>query len=272
MTDTTAAESRKLDIGRVIGGTFSAIGRNFATFAILGVVLVGIPTTILMIVQGPAVAAQTAAIESGTFNLGSSYFVNMGLAGIALLISAAVLQAALIHVVVQDSAGKPATVGEALATGLRAFLPLLLVSLLYGLLVGLGMVLLIVPGIMIAVALCVCVPAVVADRVGVFGSLKRSRDLTRGNRWRIFGLFVVLFLLLMVLGVIVATVVGVTALTNPAALQDPALSMNPIYIALNVLQQIISTVIGAALISVLYVELRKAKDGLGSRELADIFN
>ncbi|WP_337186795.1 YciC family protein [Phenylobacterium sp.] len=273
MTDTTGAETRKLDIGRVIGGTFSVIGRNFVTFAVLGLILAGLPTGLMYVLQTQAMTEQLAAMQTGDIAATGAYFTNVGLSTVVLMITTAILQGALIHAVVQDFSGARASIGEALATGLRAFLPLIAVSLLYTLAMALGFILLIVPGIMIAIALCVCAPAVVADRSGVFGAFTRSRALTRGNRWRIFALFIVLVVLLMVVGAVVAVVAGALALTNPGALQDPAaLAMNPLMIALNVVQQTLSAVIGAALISVLYVELRQAKEGLGAKDLADIFS
>ena len=38
-----AVERGKLDIGRVIQGTFQVLGRNFATFSVLGLVFYGLP-------------------------------------------------------------------------------------------------------------------------------------------------------------------------------------------------------------------------------------
>src|SRR5919112_5595897 len=58
-----------------------------------------------------------------------------------------------------------------------------------------GLILLIVPGLIALTLLAVIAPAIVIDRVGVIESFRRSRELVRGNGWRVFGVIVVLFLI-----------------------------------------------------------------------------
>ncbi len=75
--------------------------------------------------------------------------------------------------------------------------PYLLASILFGIGFYIGLILLIVPGIIFA---CVFgfygfVIAERGDGVGVTESLQRSADITRGYRWQLFGLGVVLLLI-----------------------------------------------------------------------------
>ena len=268
-----AVESGKLDIGRVISGTFQAIGRNFVTFAVLGLLLSGLPTGILSLVQGMWLSGQTEAMAAGTFSFSPTYFTTIGYGALVALITTAILQGALIFATVQDLNGQKPQIGEALATGLRNFLPLLIVSILFGLAVVFGMILLIVPGIMIACAWCVAVPSLVADRTGIFESFSRSAELTRGNRWRVFGLFVLLWVILLVLGMVFGAVTAAMIFSTPGALENPmAAATNPINIVVSVVQQTITAVIGATLIAVLYVELRRVREGAGPQWLAEIFS
>ena len=51
-----------------------------------------------------------------------------------------------------------------------------------------------------------------------------------------------------------------------------AAALNPVSILLQVIQQTITAVIGASLVAVLYVELRKLRDGAGPQWLAEIFS
>jgi hypothetical protein len=267
-----AIESHKLDIGRVLGGTFQVIGRNFVTFAILGLVLSGLPTGVVGFIQANWLAGQVDELAAGNINLGMGYFTNIGLVVLASLITTSILQGALIFATVQDLNGQKPQVGEALATGLRAFLPLIVVSILFALAVGFGMILLIVPGVMLACAWCVAVPSLVADRTGIFAAFSRSAELTRGNRWRVFGLFLVLFVILMVLGMVLSSVSMAAMFSNPDALENPFVAaLNPVNIVVQVLQQTITAVLGATLTAVLYVELRRTREGAGPQWLADIF-
>lgn len=74
------------------------------------------------------------------------------------------------------------------------FWRLLAVSLLFGIGVGLGFVLLIVPGLILMVIWSVVAPVMVLERPGVFAAFARSRELVRGNGWGVFGVFVIVFL------------------------------------------------------------------------------
>lgn len=268
-----AIGSHKLDIGRVLGGTFQVIGRNFVTFAVLGLVLSGLPTGLIAFIQASWLGGQMDELAAGNINLGMGYFSNIALVGLASLITTAILQGALIYATVQDMNGQKPQVGEALATGLRAFLPLIVVSILFTLAIMFGFILLIVPGVMIACAWCVAVPSLVADRTGIFGAFSRSADLTRGNRWRVFGLFLVLFVILMVVGTVLSSITMAATFSSPDALQNPfAAALNPVNIVISVLQQTITAVLGATLTAVLYVELRRAREGAGPQWLAEIFS
>ena len=80
-------------------------------------------------------------------------------------------------------------------------------SILFGLGFYIGLILCIVPGIIFAVAFGFY-GFVIAERgegMGVIDSLKESADLTRGNRWQLFGLGLVLLLINLV-GVILCGV------------------------------------------------------------------
>lgn len=267
-----AVASGKLNIGAVLAGTFKVLGRNFIAFAGLGLILAGLPTAILGIVQGLWLKGQADAISNGTFAFSGSYFANVGLSVAVALVTTSILQGALIHATVQDMNGRKPAPGDALANGLRYFLPLIGLSILATIGMMFGMLLLIVPGIMLACAWCVGGPALVAERTGVFGAFRRSSGLTRGNRWRVFGLFAIIWVGLFVLIMILGAVLGPVLATTAAGATGAAAALHPLVIAYNVLQQTLTSVITATLLSVLYVELRRAREGLGVEGLADIFS
>jgi uncharacterized membrane protein len=74
-----------------------------------------------------------------------------------------------------------------------SFLNYLAVSLLYGILVTAGLVLLVVPGLYLAVRYGLATFLVADGRTtDVLGAFRQSSELTRGRRWHLFGLGVVL--------------------------------------------------------------------------------
>lgn len=264
---TDILQPARLEIGRVISQTFGVIGRNFVAFFLLALVLSGLPTAIIGYFQAGIIGNQVA---SGAF---SPSLISASVLGLfAAVVTAGILQGALIYGTVQDLNGVRPKVGECLATGLRAFLPLLIVSILSSLAIGFGLILLIVPGIMIACAWCVAVPALVADRTTIGGAFGRAAELTRGNRWRIFGLFLVIIAMLIGLGLVVG-LVGAVAVAPVvlAGASAEALAANPMMILINAISNALSSLLGSAGVAVLYVELRRAREGVGADWLSKVF-
>lgn len=258
-------EAGKIDIGRVIGQTFGVLRRNFVTFFLLSLLLSGFPLTLFSM-------AQSLALDpvAGQFNADYVQWWLMGF--LVFVITATILQATLIHTTVQDLSGNTATLGESLAVGLRAFLPLIGLGVLLTLGVAFGLLLLIVPGIMLMVAWMVAAPAFIMDRTGVIGAFGRSAQLTRGNRWRIFGLLVILYVAMIVLSLIISTVTGFNAM-NPGTDAEAirTIQLSPLYLGLNALNQTLAGMVSAAGVAVLYVELRRAREGMGAQSLAEVF-
>lgn len=264
MTDIAVTDSGKLDIGRVISGTFAVLSRNLVTFGVLALVLAGIPTAVIAYLQA-------SNIEPGAgFALRPGYFQAVGLSGLAALITSAILQGALVYGAVQDMNGQRPGIAECLATGLRAFLPLIGLTILLGIAIVFGLILLIVPGIMMACAWCVAAPSLVADRTGVFGAFSRSADLTRGNRWRIFALFIVVWVIAIVIGAVIGAIA--MALAFGGALDPASLARSPAQVIGNIISNTLSALIGSTGVAVLYVELRRLREGAGPQWLAEIFS
>ena len=97
------------------------------------------------------------------------------------------------------------------------FVPVLLTALLVSIIVGLGSILLIVPGIILGVISASLQACVLEDRAPI-EALKRSRELTRGNRWRVLGLSLILLLIViggLLLGAIPTAVAGFVPLIGP---------------------------------------------------------
>ena len=81
---------------------------------------------------------------------------------------------------------------QGLFANLHLFLPYLILSILTSVAVGLGMILLIIPGIYLALAFSVAQYALVDKELKCFPALKASMDLTNGHKWHILGFMIVL--------------------------------------------------------------------------------
>lgn len=114
----------------------------------------------------------------------------------ALLWALSVLYQGMVVKLVQDvrNGRRDHSVRELVHSVEPVFWQLLAVSLLAGIGIGIGFVLLIVPGLILMVLWAVVAPVIVLERPGVFPAFRRSRELVRGNGWQVFGVLVLVFL------------------------------------------------------------------------------
>lgn len=254
----TTAQRGQFDLGNVIQRTFKAIGQNAAVFFGAAIILVGVPSTLMVFGQ--------QSLMTGVSS-GASGFLLMAAGGVFYLIGMYMLQGMVVKAAVTSFGGRTTAFGDAFEAGVRMFLPLLGLAIIAGLGMILGYMLLIVPGVILSVLWSVASPAVVVEKRGVFESLQRSRDLTRGYRWQVFGLLVIYLLLSWVIGAALS-VLGV-ATGGAVGSFGPNVWMN---LLTGPVVNVLSGVVASAGVAALYYELRTAKEGIGSEELASVFD
>lgn len=258
-------EDRSVSIGRVFSRAFGTLGSNpVATFGIA--FLFGAVPSFLLIyvmasfgVQAVEFLGPVAAIAVALFS-----------AVIAILLSM-ITQGALVRATVAFSEGRKASLGESAMAGLSVALPLFLLGLLSALGIGLAFLFLVVPAVMLYVMWCVAAPALVEERLGPIEALGRSRHLTRGSRWKIFGLLLVILVIYLLFSGLVE-VISTTIYGGNADLQSNFMSGIPLgYLAITIISGTISSAVWGVILTSLYVELRDWKDGPRTEKLADIF-
>ena len=258
-----ATAQPRFEMGRVTARTFSVIGHNLLTFAILSLI-VAIP---LLLMQFGLTRFSSRVLANGRIDFAALGVVVI--AGVVYFLSVFLLQAGLIHGTVAYLNGKTARVADCLSTGLAAMLQLLLLTILMMLGLFVGALLLIVPAFILIVMWSVAVPACVTERTGVVGALRRSRELTRSHRWAIFGLMVAFGILNIAIALTFAVLTGTAfGATNVAA----AAAATPLQTVASVVGSTINAVIGATLVASIYYELRVLKDGIGPEALASVFD
>lgn len=92
------------------------------------------------------------------------------------------------------------SIGQLLSMAVPFVGALLLGSIVFGLIVVLGFIALIVPGLLFLTWFCLFAPAIVIERRGAFDAFNRSRELVRGNGWRVFGVVIVTVILTSIVG------------------------------------------------------------------------
>jgi hypothetical protein len=140
-----------------------------------------------------------AGVISGV--LGASDSLLLALLGLIVYIAAAVLYTGYVVKLVQDvrDGRRDHSVAELFESAAPYIGTLILNGILAAIGIGIGLVLLIVPGLILITIWAVVAPAIVVEGAGVIGAFGRSRDLVRGNGWPVFGAIVIAYLI--VLGV-----------------------------------------------------------------------
>ena len=177
---------------------------------------------------------------------------------IVTLLSGIWLQAGLAFGVVRHLRGGSSGYLETFANSLRMMLAAVLVTLVVGIATGVGLLLLVVPGVIIALVWWVALPAAVVERSG-FRALGRSSQLTRGYKGQIFGLALILTILQMVVSSIVY-------MLTRTVMTDPIVG----FIALQLCGVVLAGVWATA-VSVTYHDLRVLKEGVDARAVARVF-
>lgn len=133
------------------------------------------------------------------------------------------------------------SVGQLLRSVEPVFWPLVAVSILFGLGVAVGFILLIIPGLILLVIWSVVAPVTVLERPGVVSAFGRSRELVRGNGWNVFGVIVLVFVIVFVISIVVGLAASglgsvgralVQWAVNSALAPVTALSASVLYFAL----------------------------------------
>jgi hypothetical protein len=79
-------------------------------------------------------------------------------------------------------------------------------SILAGIAITIGLILLIVPGLYLITIWAVIVPVIVLEGTGALASFGRSQQLVRGNGWHVFGTLVLAYIILLVVGLILGLI------------------------------------------------------------------
>ena len=260
-----AAGERRMEVGRVFERAFGAVKTNPAVILGIALVVGAVPNLLVTVAFSQLGAMSPQAMVTGAISP-AAFFSVIIVSMVFSMVIGALVQGALTRATVAAAEGNRVSFGDSLATGLRVLLPLIGLAIISSIAVGFGFLLLIVPGVILMLMWSVAVPVLVAERKGVFDSLGRSSELTKGAKGRIFGIFIVVFI---AYG-IASTVLGIVGLTGFSAANAAS---GPTVLSL------VGNVIGGTLLNAawgtvqpaLYVELRQWKEGTSVEALEAVF-
>ena len=146
-----------------------------------------------------AVIAALLALAAGTFGALLGFLVE--------IVAFFLLQATLVKAVQDVRDGR---VDLSISETVRAATPYLGAvagaSILAGIPIFIGLLLILVPGLYLITIWAVVVPVIVLEQSGVFASFGRSQQLVRGHGWHVFGTLVLAWVILLVVNIVLSLI------------------------------------------------------------------
>lgn len=270
----STAVSGPFSIGNVLAQSFRSIGRNPVLLIGVPFVCGGLPQGLISFLQQgdqQQLRDYMMRLDSGSV----SPAMIIGAVAVFLLIAiplALISQGAMIRATLGAIQGEKASLGDCLAVAFSRMLPLLGLMILSGLAIGFAFLLLIVPGIILSLVWYVAAPVLVVEQLGVSESLSRSADLTRGYRWSLFGLAIIVgiigFTANMLVGGMGAAFAAAAARAGDGSLTTTVAVLVGVFGAIG---STVSAVLSGVVPTALYVELRQAKEGPIGETLDHVF-
>jgi len=234
---------RDFNIGHVFNRTVAIFWRNLLPFCLVSLVA-NLPNFALYMPKSTA---------------SSDVSVWSAVAVLLAMVLNTLSQAVIVHAAFDDMRSRPINMTESFKTGLRRFFPVLGVAICVPILAGLAGLALFFPAFIVLTMLFVSAPVCVVERLGPFKSMGRSARLTKGNRWKIFGLWFATFL---VQAMVQSTLTGLPNARGGSLLGMPAL----------VIWGAVYGAFSAVLAVVTYNDLRVAKEGIDTDQIASVFD
>jgi Membrane domain of glycerophosphoryl diester phosphodiesterase len=255
---------RPLSVGEILDAGFKLFRARFG--ALLLAVLV--PVLPLAIVGTIVVAltdehyfdvSTTEVDDSGSAIAGN--LIGVILQGLAIALAIA----ACFKIISAAYLGEETSVGDSLRFGISRIAALIVAYILLSVILIVSFFLLFIPFVYFSVKFAMTFPAIVFERKGPFGAMGRSFSLTRGNFWRVLGTLVVVFLLLLVMTIALSVLIGVGLFSVESA-SEAVVAV--VYTALNVIVIALTYPLFAAILTVIYYDLRVRNEGFDLQLLA----
>lgn len=267
-------EDRKMSIGRVFERAFATITHNPMVTLGLAFLFGAVPSLLSTyatnLMRADMARTQLSSGQQGLSSFGYEMVGVMLFSSALAILIAALTQAVLTRATTAESESRRAGFAESVAAAFRVVFPLAALMILLVLAVMLGFILLIVPGVMLYVMWSVASPALVEEHSGVFGSFARSRELTKGARWKIFALLLIVLAVGLLLEAAAARaaiqLVGVDAMATASAGKLP-LALTAVMLVVSTIKNVFWGTVQAST----YVELRQWKEGGSTEQLAEVF-
>ncbi len=142
--------------------------------------------------------------SGGTANAGTLVLFEL----IYYVLVGPLISALHVHAVIEIGAGRRPRLGPVALQGLHVLAVVAAAEIVAGILIGLGFIAFIVPGIILSLRWSVVAQTAAVDHEGWLPALRRSRKLTAGHYWHVFRVLLAVGFLTFLIAVVTGAVVG----------------------------------------------------------------
>lgn len=260
MSDTSTRSlgvgSEGFRVGRVLSKSLAVLMGNFPKYFLFGAVM-ALPNLVSIFINASVGPAGQPVRPDQLFT--TAAIIGTGIFVIIWIVVFGTCQSAMIYGAFQDVRGRPFEIGASIRRGLSRVVPVIGTVICASVLIGVGFMLLVVPGLILLTMFFVIVPACVVESLGPIRSLGRSSSLTKGYRWRILGIYLVPALIIGIGGTVLERMgLGIAGAAGSALVTFVVTAVGAAY-------QAITNIMA-------YHDLRAVKEGLDIEQLAAVFD
>jgi hypothetical protein len=248
-------ELRRLSFGETLGQAFNLYFDNFVPLFMISFVC-SLPTILLIHTTGISTAGEGAV----------NPLLNRLILVLLILSMTTLCTALTIELISKRYLKQHQGIGQYIQNVLPFIFPVIGLTLLQGLIIGLGFLAFLIPGIYFALALSVAVQALIVERKGVMESIRRSFFLTKGKKLEILGFGLILFLINYIVKELMDVYLDVI-IRMDAIVQTKII----LYYSAAHLADILITPIGSCVFILVYFNLKIEKEGFDLEHLVDQF-
>jgi len=265
-----APRSTQFSIGRVLADSFRILGRNFIAFIVVSILL----HLVWLVTAKPNAAAFLTGVDRLTWSnvvidpfLGPIIGDFMQLATMFAVLRNLRGEKASTADLVHGVRYAPAVAAAAIIVSLPAVASSILLSVLKNNLfvVGIAMIALGIVAVVLSMMFWVSVQCIASERTGIVAGLRRSAERTKGRRWSIFGLT-------LILGIMILPVMfAISALGHVPVRELAGAKMTTVPGAIWYSVTILLSALSATVVTVSYHYLRIEKDGFEGKDVVRVF-
>lgn len=257
---------RPLGVGEMVDGAIRLFRTNFLTLIKISGVVLG-PIAVIQLVATVAVGpvdmmsmmvVDPEATPAEVFGPLIPIYSVLAVTGILSFLGSVLVQGASITALAQVYQGIEPDWRASLQAGLRRFVPLTVSTILLSLGSAFGLIFCLVPGVFLFAMWSVSPAALVTEQLGPVAALRRSFRLVKGRFWPVLGAIVLGYLLYIVVSQIVGAITSV--FTFMGAMNEAQFSFLPTVVG-SALVSVVSAPFLAAMVTIIYFDLRVRKEG-----------